>query len=149
MSFTERVAQKQAGNLPPSKVVHLDHLDEDVVVRAMMAGSQVRAQALGPDIQSIAMVAFSVESPDAPGVPAWNWNDLTHRQQIESLHPDDFLKIIEAQTQLSGWGESDAQLLGKSGSKGSGSTSLPLVSESLPENSESESPVANSEPASP
>lgn len=133
MSFTDRVAQKQAANLPPSKAIRLDDLGEDIVVRALTAGASLRVQALPAAEQGLAIAAFSVESPDKPGEPAWLWNDITHRAQIEKLTIGDFKAIIEAHNELTGEEETDAARLGKSEERENGSTSSPSGSASLPE----------------
>ena len=135
-TFAERVAQKQASTLPPCETVQLEDLGEAVVVRALMAGAMLRVNAEGPATQGLAVIAFATETPERPGEPAWNWNDVSHRQQIEKLSVRDMTAIVNAHNRLTGETESDAVRLGKSEGMENGSISSPPVSASPPVNSE-------------
>jgi hypothetical protein len=145
MSLKDRIKEKQAAKLPESKPVDLPNLGETVVFRCLRAGALLRANAMGPDIQSLAIIAMGTEDPEKPGVPLWDWGDIVDRGVLENLHPEDFKALIAAHNDLSGEGETDAANLGKSEMQGSGSISCPPVSESPPASSGSESTPGSTE----
>lgn len=100
-SFRERQSEKNKA-LIKRKPVTLPETGEKIVVRTLMGGDLMRIRALGEAEQGIATIAFAVEEPEKPGVPVYNWNDLTHRQEIAEWHPKDMEAVVTAHNDMMG-----------------------------------------------
>lgn len=128
MGFRERQAEKSKA-LVKRKTITLPATGESVTVRTLMSGDMLLVNAQNEAERGTALVAFAVEDPETPGVRAYNWNDLYHRQEISGWDFKDVQAVAEAHNEMMGLEDENPTRPGKSSS----TVSVPALV-SLPEN---------------
>ena len=101
MSLQEELHQRSLA-LVKRRPLTLPETGVKIVVRSLMSGDALRAEAAGDAQRGHAIFAFAVEDPAIPGKPMYNWNDQTHRDQLAALHPNDLRAVIAEVTDMMG-----------------------------------------------
>lgn len=133
MSLKERITEKSKA-LVKRREIALPACGERVVICGLMTGALSEVNALGPELQGLAVICMATEDPETPGLKVWNWRDQNDRDAAAGLHVDDSALIINTHNELSGLDQSEADLLKNSARTESSSVSSPSATASSPTN---------------